>query len=475
MINLNRLYKPFAGIMLTAGFLFAGCSNDDINVTPVKDGDYAVSAIPVALTVNADNKANNDFVEFREQEQVDLFLTTTKAVEVEANAQFFYNKALLERYNFVNGTTYAAYPEELVQLNSDGVVTFAADSKKSSALALTINSAEENDTDVTYVIPVSAKAIDEGTNEVLKLDKGTNYFIFVRDLTKLPDATKPPYVDGEGNETPAVKVISCMEVNDTNPLNNLCFTLKNSGKPLVDIVILFSGNINYNPETGRVFNHNNPNVQHLLDNKDKYLKPLQDRGIKVVLGILGNHDIAGVNNLAPETAKAFAQELKAVCDAYSLDGIFWDDEYSKWPDGTPGFESGGASRLIYETKQAMPDKLNCVYAYSTTGHLSEVDGVQPGQYIDWAIDDYRNYQSGSYAGITNAQWSVASQEFNRGYWVGKSTLERLRNDGCGGHMIFAMDPLRGNSYRQISAMRDIADALYDDELVVADEFFEKDW
>ena len=78
-----------------------------------------------------------------------------------------------------------------------------------------------------------------------------------------------------------------MEVNDANPLHNLCYTLKESKKYVFDQVILFSGNINYNAEIGEVYNYNNENVQHLLDYKEKYLKPLQEKGMKVILGILG--------------------------------------------------------------------------------------------------------------------------------------------------------------------------------------------
>ena len=39
---------------------------------------------------------------------------------------------------------------------------------------------------------------------------------------------------------------------------------------------------------------NNPNVQFLLDNNEQFLQPLRKRGMKVILGILGNHDAAGV-------------------------------------------------------------------------------------------------------------------------------------------------------------------------------------
>lgn len=440
---------------------FSSCSNDDISAINIPEDNYEVSPIPVAYTVNSDNKASNVSIEFRTNYNLELHVNLTKSSDQQVDAEFYLNPKVLERYNEMKGTRYLEYPEELVEFENEGKVEITAGQTSSTPSTLAIKTSDKNDPNTTYVIPISTRS--SSTN--IKVDKNADYLVFVKDFTKLPDAAKAS----------GIQIISCMEVNDTNPLNNLNFTLKESGKPLIDVVILFSGNINYNAETGKVFNHNNPNVQHILDNREKYLKPLQDRGMKVVLGILGNHDIAGVNNLDDNTSREFAQELKAVCDAYHLDGIFWDDEYSAWPDGTPGFQTGGASRLIYETKQAMPDKLNCAYAYGSTGYLGTIDGVQPGDYIDWAIDDYGGYASGSYPGITKKQWAVLSQEFNRGYWTDNSSLKSLRDSGYGGHMIFAMDPYRPNVSRQISAMQNIAKILFDDELVVDENYHAKDW
>ena len=81
--------------------------------------------------------------------------------------------------------------------------------------------------------------------------------------------------------------------------------------------------------------------------------------MKVILGILGNHDRSGVANLSKEGAIKFAQELKAVVEAYELDGVFFDDEYSSY-GSYPGFVTPSveaASRLCYECKRIMPDKL----------------------------------------------------------------------------------------------------------------------
>lgn len=290
---------------------------------------------------------------------------------------------------------------------------------------------------------------------------------------KVEDASKPS----------GIKLISCTEVNDTNPLTNLNFTLKESGKPLVDMVILFSANINYDRAAKKVYVHNNENVQHLLDNKEKYLKPLQDKGIKVILGILGNHDESGISNLADNTAKAFAQELKAVCDTYQLDGVFFDDEYSKYQSPPPvGFvypSRDAAARLCYETKKAMPNKLVTVYVYSNTSSFpNRVEGADAGSFVDYAIHDYGgSYDlSSNYPGLSKSRMALYSQEFNRGYYASESDLAKLRSGGYGAHMIFAMDPNRGNFLsKQLPAMQRIAKTLFDDELVYDNKPFKKDW
>ena len=101
---------------------------------------------------------------------------------------------------------------------------------------------------------------------------------------------------------------------------------------------------------------NNPNVQFLLDNNEQFLQPLRKRGMKVILGILGNHDAAGVAQLSDMGCREFAKELAAYCNAYNLDGVGFDDEYSNSPDlSNPWFapwSSAAASRLLYETQES---------------------------------------------------------------------------------------------------------------------------
>ncbi|NDV69910.1 DUF1735 domain-containing protein [Dysgonomonas sp. 25] len=448
--------------------MFAACS-DDVNVgNKVDEGNYETSDKVAGYLIGADGKKSTTYAEFRDAADISLYLALNKNATQAVSATLKFDASVLERYNTAHGTNYALFPQASVSFASAGAVSVANGAIKSDAAVVSVVSDGTLNPETTYVIPVST---DLNNGDIL-LGEESTLLIFVKDLSQIPTADKAS----------GIKIISCMEVNDTNPLNNLCFTLQDSGKPLVDILILFSGNVNYDETTGRVYNYNNPNVQHLLDNREKYLKPLQDRGIKVVLGILGNHDRSGVANLSKETAQAFAQELKAVCDAYNLDGIFWDDEYSSYisppPPGFVSPSSAAAARLCYECKQAMPDKLMCAYVYGLTRNFPSVDGVQPGDFVDWGIHDYGGSSdlSGNYPGLPKSGMALYSQEFAQGRTTSEANLRRLRNDGYGGNMIFAMDPFRSNfNSSQLPAMQRMARVLYDEELVYDGQPYAKDW
>ena len=66
--------------------------------------------------------------------------------------------------------------------------------------------------------------------------------------------------------------------------------------------------------TGRVHVFCNDQVSFLLRNADKFIRPLQAKGIKVNMIVLGNHDEAGMGNLSQAAEADFAKELKAFVD-----------------------------------------------------------------------------------------------------------------------------------------------------------------
>lgn len=465
----NKYIRTYLITLLIAstGCLFTSCE-EDIEGGRIDENNYVTNNNLMGYLIDNNGKRSISNVDFRSEGTSEVYLNTTQKARETCTATITYDQTVLDAYNAKHDSKYEAFPKTAVTIDVDGLLTVNKGSNVSNKLKVTFKTTEGLSSDRSYVIPIKITPKSGG----LKLtEEESTYLIFVKDLTGIPDC----------NKSTGIKIISCMEVNDTNPLNNLCFTLKNSGKPLVDILIIFSANINYNAETGRVYVSKNENVQHLLNYRMKYLKPLQDRGMKIVLGILGNHDHSGVANLADNTAKVFAQDIKAVCDAYHLDGVFFDDEYSTYLNPAPiGFvneSSAAASRLCYEVKQAMPTGLVCAYAYGLTSSLPAIEGKKSGTFVDYGIHDYRNgYDlSKNYPGMPKSGMALFSQEFNRGYYVSESDLRSLRNDGFGAHMIFAMDPFRENFDTQLWAMQNIARALFDDELVYDNKPYRKDW
>jgi len=434
--------------------LMFSCSNS-IDLTSVDESQYHKAEQNLAFITDKYGISNADSLLFNESGSTDFYVNLCDAAATQQSFTISYDATVLADYNKAHGTSFEALPENLVTI--DGSATMAAGEKQSDAVSIKYQSADELEQNGVYAIPLKVSGANAQTSE----QKG-DFVLFVRDITKMPNCHKEN----------GLQVISCMEINDANPLYNLCFTLENSGKYFFDQVILFSGNINYNAETQEVYNYNNENITQCLRYKEKYLKPLQEKGMKVILGILGNHDRSSITNLNDEACKAFAAELAANVYAYELDGVFFDDEYSK-PGDYPGFvRYNNFSRLAYECKQAMPDKLIEAYVYSGTGSAKAVEGVQPGDFIDYGIHDYggRYDLSSSYPGMPKTGMILNSIECARGYGGYADDYQDIRINGYGGTMFFALAPNR----TPMNMLNRVAQAFYG-ENVVQTGTYAKDW
>jgi hypothetical protein len=459
MLNLKRITKAMntnhiktLALVLLSSAVMMSCS-DAIDGAGVNEEQYQAPQTNLAFLTDKYGLSNQDSLLFNESGSTDFYVNLVEPVTGDQTFTVAYDVTALKNYNTAHGTQYEALPEELVTVS--GKATVAAGNIKSAPVAVSYKTADHLTKNGVYAIPLKVS----GSGAETSLEKG-EFVLFVRDITKMPNCHKDN----------GLQVISCMEINDANPLYNLCFTLEKSGKYFFDQVILFSGNINYNPETQEVYNYNNENISHVLNFKEKYLEPLQEKGMKVILGILGNHDRSAVTNLNDEACIAFAADLKAKVEAYDLDGVFFDDEYSS-PGDYPGFVVGenNFARLAYECKKAMPDKLIEAYVYSGTSSCEKVEGIQP---IDYGIHDYGgSYDlSSSYPGMDKKGMILNSMEFARGRSSTEAAFERIKQEGYGGTMIFALAP----HTLRLEWMNRVARAFYGEEVVVTGSY-SKDW
>ncbi|UWX59623.1 glycosyl hydrolase family 18 protein [Chryseobacterium oranimense] len=247
--------------------------------------------------------------------------------------------------------------------------------------------------------------------------------------------------------------ICYVEVNNNNILNAGSYKLQTSGKYLFNVVNIFAANINYDTGRGRPYLYCNNNVTKVLTNADTYIKPLQAKGMKVVLTILGNHQGAGLCNFPTrEAAKDFAQQLAHTVNTYGLDGIDFDDEYSDYgQNGTGQPNASSFVMLVQELKALLPDKQITFYYYGPAASRLSWNGLRVGDYVNYSWNaNYGTFSAPNVPPLTNAQISPAA------VWLGNTsnstTTSLATQTKNGGYGVFMWYDLHGtNETSQLSA------------------------
>lgn len=409
-----------------------------------------------------------------------LYFELSKAATESVSVQFKIDEEALGEYNAANGTSYSLYPSSQVSFAGGGTISIPAGSKKSDIVDITVSS--NGGVGQTYALPVS---VDVTVGGAKVSAASSSYIYLVKPYAPMPDSDK-----GTG-----IKSVIYIEVNDENILNVGEYTMAGSGKPFFDVVNIFAANINYNANTGRAYVNCNENVAYILKNADQIIRPLQAKGVKVCLTILGNHDEAGVSNLSDEAAADFARELKSYVDVYGLDGIDFDDEWSTYNKmdnindyvPSPGFVSpvggGAAARLVYECRKLMPDKIISFYDWGNYVAAGSVDGVGVGTLLDYAYYGlYGNWSTSRMSSMTGMQKSQYGPiAFNLDYVYSEyggsnrggcnlSDAERLRNEGFGIQMFYNLKPLK---YDYSTLFNQLGNTLFDDGVVWTGKTYSK--
>lgn len=424
----------------------------------VEDEEEVVDG--VAVTLN--NKLQDEETTFNASTVVEgsVSVSIAEAIEEDIVVTIGLDPEYAPEYSFIAGAEFVAASVESVTFASTEL-TIPAGQTESETVTITIDPASYP-FGVGTLVPVLAE-VKSGAAKFEMDEKRVNYIV---------NKINPK----EGK----VKNFLFFEVNDCNPLNALEYLL-DDGKdtPFFDVVVLFAANINYDSANDVVYLHNNPNVQALLNESETYIQPLRKKGIKVQLGLLGNHTPAGLCQLSDWGAKEWAKEVAEACRVYKLDGVNLDDEYSGAPIiGNKWFtseSSAAGSRLAYELKMAMkeacywPTEVS-IFSYSTLGNLPAItqNGVEIDQteFVDQVVANYgsKAYPFGDEMGKDRC--SGFSVELNRGYTnVTEDSARELVNAGYGWAMWFAFDPsgtgsVSSNYSRSLTMFRAASKAFY---------------
>lgn len=238
-----------------------------------------------------------------------------------------------------------------------------------------------------------------------------------------------------GSKTPKLTVY--IETNDVNPLNAKEYLFTNTTEEVVDHVILFASNIRGTASTVQLY-HNN-NQSYILNNASTLIAPLQQKGIKVLLGLLGDHTGVGFANLTPAMINSFAQQVADCVNTYGLDGVDLDDEYANYGiiSGLPSQSGVIMGNLIAKLRELMPNKLITAFYF---GNAYNLNATAMGK-LDYMWPDFG---CSSYAptGFPTSKWAKLTISItNQGSTRPSSTsIQSCANSysGYGAVMMFNM-------------------------------------
>ncbi|MDQ0772873.1 hypothetical protein QF026_001339 [Streptomyces aurantiacus] len=236
--------------------------------------------------------------------------------------------------------------------------------------------------------------------------------------------------------------VAYVEVNNNSMLNVGKYTLRNGGGNVFDVAVIFAANINYDTGTKTAQLYFNENVQRVLDNAATQIRPLQQKGIKVVLSVLGNHQGAGFANFpSQQAASAFAKQLSDTVTKYGLDGIDFDDEYAEYGNnGTGQPNASSFVHLVTALRANMPGKIISLYNIGPAASRLSYGGVDVSAKFDYAWNPY--YGSWQVPGIAlpKAKLSPAAVEIGRtSQSVAASLARRTVSEGYGVYLTYNLD------------------------------------
>jgi len=245
--------------------------------------------------------------------------------------------------------------------------------------------------------------------------------------------------------------IAYVEVNNDQLANVGRYQLAN-GANAFDVAIIFAANINWNGSKAVLYN--NDKVQATLDAAATQIRPLQAKGIKVSLSILGNHQGAGIANFPTQAAaQDFASQVTATVTKYGLDGVDLDDEYADYgTNGTPQPNQQSIGWLITALRAQMPSKLLSFYDIGPAASSLSSSSSTIGSKLNYAWNPYYgSYSAPSIPGLGKSALSPAAVDIqNTAQSTAVSLASRTVADGYGVFMTYNLPG--GDKSAYVSAM-----------------------
>ena len=211
------------------------------------------------------------------------------------------------------------------------------------------------------------------------------------------------------------KTLAFVEVNHNNLTNVGRYALKD-GLPAFDVATIFAANIRKDGK-GAAYLQKNKHVQAVLRDVEHNVRPLQKKGIKVPLSILGGGEGVGLANFQSQSAAtAFAKGVANDVRKHGLDGVDLDDEYAEYGQhGGPPLRPKSMGWFISALRSELgTGKLISFYAI---GHAyNQLQKFRPSidRKVSFSLNPYYgSYRAPTMPGLGKKQLAAAAIDFTR--------------------------------------------------------------
>lgn len=162
---------------------------------------------------------------------------------------------------------------------------------------------------------------------------------------------------------------------------------------LGNMIVLRIALTDYDATTKRVLFAPTSDVKYTVEHADKYIRPMQDKGRKILVCIEGGGTGVGFCNMNDAQIADFAGQVSDFITAYGLDGVNLWDRGSGYDKGdAPEVNTTSYPKLIKALREAMPEKMITVVDYeeptASFHDTALTGGIAVGDYIDYAWHGY---------------------------------------------------------------------------------------
>ncbi|MCL2113107.1 MAG: endo-beta-N-acetylglucosaminidase family protein [Streptococcaceae bacterium] len=260
----------------------------------------------------------------------------------------------------------------------------------------------------------------------------------------------PPFILKAHAATEGIpKTVMYVEVNN-NDFNNVGkYTLESTTKPAFDIGIIFAANINYDTTSKKPYLFLNERVTQTLNEYETQIRPVQARGTKVLLSILGNHQGAGFANFTTyESADAFAAEIEQVVNKYHLDGVDFDDEYAEYgKNGTAQPNNSSFIWLLQALRSRLgTDKLITLYNIGPSAYNSATNPLM-SELVNYSWNPYYgSWQPPQIVGMDASRLGAAAVEVGVNQSTAIQLANRTKTEKYGIYLMYNLSGTNSASY-----------------------------